>query len=75
MKSDTVRLQLPLILVLWSLALTGVFAASRPIEAERTDTELCVEVRLELNRQVVTGLVTQEEADQISRRCFDLFVK
>lgn len=39
---------------------------------ERTDYELCQEVEREVNLQVGT-LLTQEEADQITHRCFSEF--
>ncbi len=44
-------------------------------ETFRTNNELCQEVAEEVNLQVEAGLVTQDEADRISQRCFALFVQ
>ena len=42
-------------------------------EPDRTGNELCVEVRYELNESVKYGLITQEDADAVSARCFRIY--
>lgn len=41
----------------------------------RTSYELCTEVTREVNIQVGEGMLTQEQADAISTRCFELYAE
>lgn len=61
--------------ILFTAASLIAFSETHPQFAARTDYELCQEVREEVNLQVDVGLIPQEEADRIVRRCFTLFVK
>lgn len=42
-------------------------------EPDKIRNELCVEVRYELNESVKHGLITQEDADTVSARCFRFY--
>ena len=44
-------------------------------DSPRTDYELCQELREEVRLQMEVGLLSREEAAEITRRCFTLFVK
>ena len=58
--------------LLFAGILTGLGDLSKKTALPRTDYELCQEVQEEVNLQVGT-LLTQEEANQISDRCFSDF--
>ena len=69
---DTLRL------LFTPLVLTGLIFTCTAAEAqwvERTDYQLCVEVKEMVNENVEYGLLTQKEADVIADRCFNTFVK
>ena len=40
----------------------------------RSDEVLCEEVAYAVNESVTIGLMTQSEADEISDRCYELYV-
>ena len=43
------------------------------IPKQRSGYEMCQEVTEEVNTQVSRDMLTQQQADDISERCFDLF--
>ena len=55
-------------LLLAALGLRIIFAtpAARPLSGN----ELCADIRQELDRSVEYGVLSQEEADYIARRCY-----
>lgn len=59
--------------VMMAVAVSIVSGATKQLEIDRTDRQICEEVRHELNIQAQIGLISQEEANKISDRCFKTF--
>ena len=64
-----------LVLASIPLSLVGLFALAGTLEAppERSGSQLCAEIRHEVDLSVEIGLTTQREADAIVARCYRLF--
>ena len=65
---------------LCALAATILYASDRmqhkyPSEPSRSNTELCEEVSYELDQSIQAGIVTEEEALSLKKRCYEVFVK
>lgn len=65
---------------LCALVATLLYASGRmqhkyPSEPFRSHTELCKEVAYELGESVKEGMMTKEEADSLTKRCYEVFVK
>ena len=63
--------RLLLVLFFSAIALDSVFSSSEP--RVRSDQELCIELSREVNISVESGLLTKEEAEAISARCYQLY--
>lgn len=61
-----------------SACLLGLYAVLDAVPEEartlppRADAELCAEVTIELQRSAQQGLLTQQEAQAISERCYEI---
>ena len=58
------------LILLLSVLLLPLNAQATP----RSDEVLCEEVAYAVNESVTIGLMTQSEADEISDRCYELYV-
>lgn len=56
------------------LVLAVTLVSTRATSDKRSDRAMCKEVAIELQVQVDYGQRTQESADEIVNRCFELFV-
>lgn len=60
-----------LAILLSALGIRAILGAySAPV---RSDRELCIELAREVNISAEQGLLTQEEADAISARCYEMY--
>ena len=70
-------MKIPVDVIALSTIVLFAFAAPRDEvnkvtpDSPRTQSELCEEVRVEVNLSVEAELLTQEQADRIVERCFN----
>lgn len=71
-------MKVPVDVIALSTIVLFAFAAPKdqvnkvPSDTPRTASQLCEEVRVEVNLSVEAGLLTQEQADGIVDRCFNV---
>ncbi len=58
------------------MILAAVYLAVAPvvIEPVRTNAQMCAEVKYEVNLHVERGMISQTKADQVTARCYEVFV-